>query len=160
MKTLKFTLDNLFLLLLIAVMSFPLLVLAEPSPQSTTAYTEAHGSIEGSLSYPSHAIPEDLQVCAETLDHKVVKCTDEHLKDPKYVYGEGFLLKVPEGSYYVYAQSDFLDQLNNAHYRGYYTEFVLCGQGPGCQSHEPIIVHVSPGQTVEGVMPADWELFE
>ena len=49
---------------------------AEPKP----------GVIEGSLSYPSEFIPDDMTICAENLATQKIYCTSKHLKAKKYRY--------------------------------------------------------------------------
>ena len=123
-------------------------VIATPAPLATPLT----GMIEGSLSYPSEILPADMQVCAQsyvTLANEVY-CTDTHIKDPKYTYGEGYKLQVPPGPYSVYAV------LPSHPYKAYYTDFVKCGLTVACESHEVIVVNVGAGETVSGVDPQDW----
>lgn len=109
------------------------------------------GTIEGSLSYPSDFIPPDMKVCAENIITKELHCIDEHIKDSKYTYGEGYKIEVPVGDYYVYATiSRWVD------YKAYYSEFVTCGLEVGCPSHDPIKVSVKIGQAIENIDPQDW----
>lgn len=121
------------------------------SPTEEPAQT-GPGIIEGSLSFPSEGIPEDMQVCAETLENTVVVCTGNQIDDEKYTYGVGYTLEVPAGRYFVYAQS----QSFNEEYKAYFSDFVTCGLSAECTSHDPIVVEVSAGQTTEGVDPQDW----
>lgn len=123
----------------------------EPTPSPTPVADV--GIIEGSLSYPSEMIPEDLIVCAETLDKSVTFCTNEHLADEngQYTYGFGYQIEVPAGEYYVFAYLD-----NDPGTRAYYSEFVTCGLMAECPSHEPIEVAVSAGETVKEIDPHDW----
>lgn len=105
---------------------------------------EPTGKITGRLSYPSDGIPEDIDVCAETLDGKTRHCGPE-------ISGINYILKVPAGIYrvYSYLQSEPTD-------RAYYSQFVRCGSHLNCPSHEPITVTVEEGQTVGDVEPGDW----
>lgn len=125
-----------------------------PSPTPTIVISPTpiskSGTIEGSLSFPSEGIPENLEVCAENQDTKEVYCTDEHIQDSKYTYGIGYTLNVPAGIYLVYA----LDPSGD--YKAYYSEFVTCGLSVNCPSHEPIPVEVKAGETTSDVDPQDW----
>jgi len=120
-------------------------------PPVTVAPENETGIIEGSLSYPSEGIPEDMTVCAETTEGVQIACTDTHIKDPKYTYGVGYKLEVPEGIYYVYATFP-----PSASGEAYFSEFVTCGLSVGCPSHEKIPVKVIAGQTTSDVDPGDW----
>lgn len=125
------------------------------TPKLTPAPTEVltqTGTIEGSLSFPSEGIPQDLQVCAETLIGVQFECTLSHIQDSKYTYGSGYKLELPPGKYYVYAQVPSF----NSNYKAYYSEFVTCGLSINCPSHKPIEVEVSAGATLNGIDPQDW----
>ena len=121
--------------------------LLTPTP---TIPPEKTGTIEGSLSYPSEGIPEDLIVCAENTVTEQSFCTSQHLKNSKYTYGVGYKLEVVEGVYLVYAKLPNEEQL------AYYSEFVTCGLSVNCPSHKPIEVTVTGGETTTDVDPADW----
>ncbi len=109
------------------------------------------GIIEGSLGYPSDFIPADMKVCAENTITKKQYCTDKHIKDTKYTYGEGYKIEVPVGNYYVFAT---IPSWGN--YRAYYSEFITCGLSVKCLSHEPILITVKTSETVTGINPQDW----
>lgn len=126
-----------------------------PEPTLATSPTVVQGrtgTIEGSLSFPSEGIPDDLEVCAEDTTTKQALCTNQHLKDAKYKYGEGYQLEVPAGSYYVYAQTPSYQ----SGYKAYYNEFVTCGLSVDCQSHKLIEVSVEASSFVTGIDPEDW----
>lgn len=109
------------------------------------------GTIEGSISYPSEAIPEDLRICAETLQGQTIACTDKKINDPKYTYGVGYRLEIIPGEYYIYATVPSLSD-----YKAYYNEFVTCGLSVNCPSHKKIIVSVDSGETIKKIDPQDW----
>lgn|GEM_PF-5755277 len=46
------------------------------------------GKIEGSFSYPSEMIPEDIYACAFNVATTEQYCTDVVIEDSKYVYGK------------------------------------------------------------------------
>jgi hypothetical protein len=122
---------------------------AEPKP----------GVIEGSLSYPSEFIPDDMTICAENLATKQIYSTRKHLKAKKYQYKVGYKLTVPPGDYQVYAYLPDPAKWGAGFpkdYRAYYSEFVKCGQTADCKSHAPITVKVKSGETVSSVDPQDW----
>jgi len=112
---------------------------------------EKIGVIEGSLSYPSDFIPSDMKVCAENVATNKEYCTETHIKDSKYTYGEGYKIEVPPGSYYVFAATQRIPD-----YKAYYSEFVTCGLNVDCPSHKPIVVIVESGKTITFIDPHDW----
>lgn len=129
----------------------------EPTPtpisegNSPAPNQESNGIIEGSLSFPSEGIPEDMTVCAVNQLTNNQYCTQEQIEDSKYQYSKGYVLEVPPGNYVVYAQTPTLDD-----YKAYYNDFVECGLSVDCESHEPIIINVKSGEAVSGVDPQDW----
>ncbi len=122
-----------------------------PLPTTITQTQTKNGFVEGSLSYPSGGgIPKNIQVCAETTQGFLIKCTNTQIPDAKYQYGIGYNLELPEGGYYVYATTDKdADKV-------YYTEFVTCGLKYECPSHEKIEVVVKSGETTSNIDPGDW----
>lgn len=118
-------------------------------------YAVYEGSIEGSLSYPSDYIPP-LQICAENTRTKETICTLEMIRSAQYVHGYGYVLSMPAGSYYVYAQT--VDENGNpdSEQRSYYSQFVLCGMEYTCKSHTPIVVKVEGGDVLKAIDPGDW----
>jgi hypothetical protein len=118
------------------------------SPSATPAETK--GTVEGSLGYPSEGIPENMFVCAETLEGQKVACTDTQIEDDKFEYGLGYQLKLDPGNYYLYAK------LPEDDYKAYYTEFVSCGLSVECTSHGKIKVIVESGETISNIDPVDW----
>lgn len=127
---------------------------ASPTPTLTASPsatpTKTNGTVEGSLSYPSEGIPEDMFVCAETTEGQKVACTNTQIENDKYEYGLGYQLELGPGSYYLYAK------LPDDDYKAYYTKFVTCGLSVECTSHEKIEVAVEPGQTISNIDPIDW----
>lgn len=119
-----------------------------PSPTSTPS--TGKGVVEGSLSYPSEGIPEDMYVCAETAAGESVDCTQEQITGEEYEYGVGYKLEISPGTYFIYAK------LPESEYKAYYTEFVTCGLSVDCESHEKIKVSVKAGEVVQNIDPIDW----
>jgi len=109
------------------------------------------GTIEGSLSYPSESIPEDMKVCAVNIMTSKETCTSKHLKSSQYTNGTGYKLEVPVGTYNVYASTSLMPN-----YKAYYSEAVTCGLESACTSHKPLSVKVSVDKTTSKVDPADW----
>jgi hypothetical protein len=129
------------------------------SPCSGLAAPPQSGFIEGSLSYPSEFIPDDITICAENLVTQKIYCTSKHLKGKKYQYKVGYKLTLPPGEYHVYAQLPDPAKWGSTfskNYRAYYSDFVKCGQTTECKSHAPIVVQVKSGETVSGIDPMDW----
>lgn len=109
-------------------------------------------SIEGSLSYPSDSIPQDMEVCAvDVNDAKNTICTKDHITDKKYTYGVGYKLELAPGAYNVYATTSFWQG-----YKAYYDEFVTCGMKYSCQSHNALEVKVEAGKNLTDIDPIDW----
>ncbi len=129
------------------------------APYPGAAAAPQPGVIEGSLSYPSEFIPDDMTICAENLATKKIYCTNKHINARKYRYKEGYKLTVPPGEYHVFAQlpdparhgADY-----SKDYRAYYSKFVTCGMSVECKDHTPIVVTVKSGATTSGVDPWDW----
>lgn len=118
----------------------------------TTPPAESKGAIEGTLSFPSESIPEDMQICVETMTHEQVVCTSEHIEvSSPQGSGLGYRLEVDPGEYYVYA---FVP--SNEKNKAYYSEFVICGLLASCPSHTPIAINVGSGEIVSGINPHDW----
>jgi len=114
------------------------------------------GVIQGSMSYPSEGIPEDVKVCAENVATGERYCTKERLQDEKFKYGVGYQLKLPAGNYFVEAiRTDY-----DGDYQAYYSERVTCGMGQNCESHRPLIVNVKAGATKQNIDPIDWSKFD
>ncbi|MGL5830883.1 MAG: S-layer homology domain-containing protein [Candidatus Altimarinota bacterium] len=114
---------------------------------------QSKGWLEGSLSYPSHQLPDDLTVCARNLDTDEQICTTDRLENAKYTYGFGYKMEVTPGTYEVFAFTEMVDGTLT----GYYTEYARCGMTIACeQDHTVIMVEIGPGETVEFVDPADW----
>lgn len=132
-------------------------LLLNPCPRAAAA--PQPGVIEGSLSYPSEFIPDDMTISAENLATQKIYSTNQHLMAKKYQYKVGYKLAVPPGNYHVFAQlpdprrhgADY-----SKDYRAYYSEFVKCGMSVNCKSHAPITVQVKAGETVSGIDPQDW----
>jgi hypothetical protein len=129
------------------------------SPCPGFAAAPQPGVIEGSLSYPSEFIPDDMTICAENLATQHIYSTDKHLKGKKYKYKVGYKLTVPPGDYHVFAQLPDPAKYGASYpknYRAYYSEFVKCGITENCPSHAPIVVKVKSSETVSGIDPMDW----
>ncbi len=113
------------------------------------------GIIQGSMSYPSEGIPDDVKVCAENVDTGERHCTQERIEDDKFKYGVGYQLELPAGNYYVEAiRTDY-----DGDYQAYYSEHVTCGLKQECDSHRPLIVKVEGGEKKENIDPIDWHKF-
>lgn len=121
--------------------------------------SEAHwGTISGSLSYPSEGIPP-MGVCAQAADGIDQYCTYRMLEGDQYLYGAGYELSVPPGTYVVFSHL-VTDENEKFGYtdeeQAYYSKFVTCGLSFDCPSHEPIPVEVARNAHVQDVDPIDW----
>jgi hypothetical protein len=129
------------------------------NPGQVWAAAPQPGVIEGSLSYPSEFIPDDMTISAENLATKKIYSTSRHLKARKYQYQVGYKLEVPPGDYHVFAYLPDPAKYGAGYskdYRAYYSEFVKCGMTGKCPSHAPITIKVRGGQTVSSIDPQDW----
>ncbi len=115
---------------------------------------DSMGIIEGSMSYPSSGIPDDIVVCAENITSKKQFCTNTQIKDKKYKYGIGYKIDAPAAGYYVFALPPRMRQ-GSKDYRAYYSEYVTCGIRKECTSHTPIVVTVEVGK-ISHADPMDW----
>jgi hypothetical protein len=106
------------------------------------------GYLEGSLSFPSEGIPDELMVCADNIEMAETFCTYSRIKDSKYMYGLGYRLPLKPGTYNVYA---FYGAMT-----GLYSNYVLCGMSSNCSDHSSVNVDVDEGQTIKDIDPADW----
>jgi hypothetical protein len=132
-------------------------LLLAPAPGAAAA--PQPGVIEGSLSYPSEFIPDDMTIGAENLATKKIYSTNKHVHAKKYQYKVGYKLAVPPGDYHVFAQLPDPARYGAGYprdYRAYYSEFVKCGMSVECKSHAPVVVKVKSGKTVSGIDPMDW----
>ena len=111
-----------------------------------------NATISGSVSYPSEYIPETMIVCAENNLTAEEYCSEGLIEDNSYMYGYGYELSVPAGAYYVYAIVPDFDP----NYKAYYNEYVTCGLSVECESHDPILVTLLPGQSATEIDPMDW----
>ena len=107
------------------------------------------GTIEGSFTYPSEFIPEDIYACAQAVDTQEEYCSYNVINDSKYIHGSGFIITVPAGEYYVYSSIE-----RNPDYKWWYSESVPCGLEPTCPT-DLIPVTVSAGQAVSHIDPSD-----
>ncbi len=114
---------------------------AQSSPIVTPRPAET-GRVEGALRFPGCFPPEDLEVCAETLDGRIVRCERAALR---------YSLALPEGRYRIFSRAR-----SEGARRGYYSKAVSCGLRVECRDHTPLIISVRPGRTLRSVDPSDW----
>jgi len=109
---------------------------------------DLYGYIKGDLGFPSEYIPP-LNICAENTLSGIPTCIETTKNQTEYT------LEVTPGSYYVYSMV-----LTNGggydDYKAYYDEFVTCGMSVECTSHNPVVVNVNIGETVNNIDPKDW----
>ena len=124
--------------------------------QVADQFRNYYGTIEGSLGYPSDFIPE-MSICAVEIKTKESYCTMKMIENESFMYGIGYLLEVPAGSYQVYAQLEDGENTNlDKNYKAYYSKFVTCGMDVDCDSHKPVTIKVKGGETLSDIDPQDW----
>lgn len=121
----------------------------------------ASGTLTGSVSYPSEALPEGLIVCAEQVETLATRCTRPYQGRPggdfrlgsQFTYDIGYTLSVLPGEYYVFAQAPLLPAT-----RAYYSALSLCAAEAQvlCSDHTPLKVIVQPGKITDQAAPTDW----
>ncbi|HYG80787.1 MAG TPA: hypothetical protein VD861_10385, partial [Pyrinomonadaceae bacterium] len=128
-------------------------VVSTPTPTATP--TPASGFIEGSMAYPSDAIPGVMVACAENVETRATVCSE---KRDDWEAGVRYSLKVPPGRYFVYATllpgDDSVGEMQGK--KAYYTDYMKCGMGENCNSHKRIVVEVPPDQTLSGIIVGGW----
>ncbi|MDP9212163.1 MAG: hypothetical protein M3N59_02700 [bacterium] len=141
-------------------------VTASPTPRMTDrpgppmALPLAPGTLTGSAAYPAGTAPPDLEVCAEAVGRPFTACTKAEQQKGS-LYGLGYRLTVPGGTYRVYSVSRSTDPK----YRGYYTAGARCERRlayrPGyeasqCSDRSILDVPVMNGQIVPRVDAVDY----
>ena len=106
------------------------------------------GTIEGSITFPSDFIPDGFTVVVEDVATGQEYRTDQVIYDSKYRFGVGFVIKVPPGSYYVYAVEPAID------FKAYYDEFMQSDFE--IDSYEKIVVPIAEGQHVDDLLVGNW----
>ncbi|MFZ1301166.1 MAG: hypothetical protein WAQ27_01125 [Candidatus Microsaccharimonas sp.] len=109
------------------------------------------GTISGSLTYPSEAIPDDFVVYAQNLDTNKEYSTSEQLDGAQYTYGKGFSVKVPAGRYYVYGVLT-----SDPDKKAYYNQVIVCGIKVECTDTTKVEVTVKADEDTSGVTVGDW----
>ncbi len=120
-------------------------VLALWSAQSSlvpAAVPSETGRVEGALRFPACFPPEDLEVCAERLDGRIVRCQPAALR---------YSLSLPEGEYRIFSRAR-----SQSERRAYYSKAVACGLRVQCRDHTPLVVSVRSGRPLRSIDPADW----
>ena len=131
-------------------------LLYPPSEDDDTSDTQDQtsapttGTITGFVSYPSEFIPDGMTICAEPDADTDSYCTTELIEHAASL--PTYELELPPGGYYVYAY----DADGDPDYKAFYSEFVTCGLSIECTSHDPILVTVVAGETLEDIDPGDW----
>ena len=135
------------------VIAFSAFAFAAISSQSVVAQKISEGTIQGTISFPSDAIPPDMRVCAIQIVGGKEFCTTRKTKrGVLYAYS----LKVPVGQYYVYASTNDRSAGDLRGSKAFFTEFVKCGLHVRCRSHEKVLVQVTLDSVINGVNPHDW----
>lgn len=120
---------------------------------------QSQTTIEGSLSYPSEGIPDEMTICAQNIETGKKYCTQKHLNSQKYLYGVGYRLIVAPGNYQIYSYLPTSAPLDYQGYKAYYSKAVTCGLTVKCTNHTPITVSVIAGQRLQNIDPIDWYNF-
>jgi hypothetical protein len=121
---------------------------AVPSgPDSIDDLSAGTGQVTGAVCYPSEGIPP-LVLHFFELNSQQLTSQSHAQNDTDYSQA------LPPGSYYAFAFVDLDDFVGDD--GGGYTEWVACGQGPGCTNHDLRSFQVVSGQTTSDVDICDW----
>jgi hypothetical protein len=114
---------------------------------------EKTGYIEGTTCYPADGIPSDMRIYAENMGNKKIYMERISSIDDVNIYVDAvkYKMRLPEGSYYVYAMTS-----REGPYKAYYSDFVTCGYHVKCMSHKPILINIRANVTMKNVNPCDW----
>lgn len=121
----------------------------EEADDTEEEVVEENGFIKGALGYPSEYIPA-MKVYAQNLNTGITYSVATSINQLQYQ------LEVPAGSYYVYAMVVDAEGTSFENYRAYYSEFVTCGMSVDCDSHDPLTVTVTAGESETNIDPIDW----
>lgn len=110
--------------------------------------------IEGSFSYPSSWIPDDMIACAVNVATNQEYCSSIMLQNAStYTYWLWFKIPVPDWSYYVYQYSQ---EIWNS-YKWRYTDMVACWLEAWCpQNKIPVTLPYNNANAISDIKPWDW----
>ncbi len=107
------------------------------------------GSITGRVCYPSEGIPP-LTVYAQNVSTFELFSQEQDEGMDEYIFSG-----LPPAEYIVFAYTNFGDPA--ADLGGGYTVYLSCDNAQGqCADHSPVILQLSPGQTITGADICDW----
>ena len=122
--------------------------------------TNCTGRIKGYIVYPGEGIPSDLIICAiDTVNKKEYRDSSKVFSKLDGMFHFNFT--IPEGIYYVCAETDFVDTSNRiVKKQGFYTEYTKkkLYLKSGNSSHTPIAVQVHCDSTVDNIAIGDFWL--
>lgn len=127
-----------------AILQPPASAVPSSTPTPTITLTPEPGSISGSLSYPSEAIPP-LRIVAFNVNGYHYQYVDTLAGWTTYQ-----ITGLPPGVYHVVAY------IMGGGYAGGYTPAVACGLAVDCTDHSLLDVLVLSGQDTPDIDPADW----
>lgn len=108
------------------------------------------GYMEGSFTYPSSFIPDNIIAYAENISTGEKYNSSEVLSGSQFTYNKGYKIKVPVGDYYVYAM------VPPDTTKAYYSKFVTCGMSVDCKDTSKILVKVELNKTSGNITLGDW----
>jgi hypothetical protein len=128
-------------------------ILCTPSAKNQS-FAFGKAVIEGSIIYPSSAIPADMVLHAENLEGEVQSFKlMKKAKANEFVNELEFKIRLKPNKYYLYLTSDYEEVKG---YKAYYTEFVKCGMKKECKSHKPILFNLERWDRINNIKLGDW----
>lgn len=127
-----------------------------------------NGTIQGSLTYPSSSVPASIIGCARSHATGKTYCSDGQVVSQSYVYGVGYTITVPPGTYWVYASSSDSDFAKNRQFPAYYNTYMRdfarrnswpdypTTTGASCNTLKNLPVTVAAGDTIKHIDLGDW----
>ena len=112
---------------------------------------EQTGTIVGSLTYPSEAIPPSIEIHAVNIETGKEYTTKEHLKESQYRYGTGYRIEVPTGHYNVYGTIESWPGM-----KAYYNQRIACGLKAECEDATKIELVVEANKDTIDATVGDW----
>jgi len=124
-------------------------VQTEKQEQTSAQAAAPKATVSGKLAYPGH-LPKDLTIVARNIGTGAMITTREFDRSTLE-----YELKLPPGQYEIFSLTQ-----SRPGQKAYYSEYMLCGEGPNCNSHRPVILNLEAGKNYPDISPSDWAAFD